>query len=117
MCCTEWPRECSQAFILNRLGVPLNVGVSGILFDPSSICRGICGRACLRRLLSRFIASCHTSVSMHTAMTIGLTSYRSEALGHKALWLMVRIRLLCIEIIDLIIYSVGYTDSGPNDHH
>lgn len=54
---------------------------------------------------------------MHTAMTIGLTSYRSEALGHKALWLMVRIRLLCIEIIDLIIYSVGYTDSGPNDHH
>ena len=45
---------------------------------------------------------------MHTAMTISLTSYRSEAFGPKAVLLMVRICLLGIEIIHLIIYSVGY---------
>lgn len=43
---------------------------------------------------------------MHTALTISLTSYRSETLGHKALLLMVRNCLLYIEIM-YITYSVG----------
>lgn len=48
---------------------------------------------------------------VHTGITISLTSYRSEALGHKAFLLMAPICLLhvCIEIIYLITYSVGCT--------
>ena len=50
---------------------------------------------------------------IRTVMKIGVTSYRSEALGPNALLLMLRICLLRIEIIQLVIHSIGYTDSGP----
>ena len=48
---------------------------------------------------------------VHAAMTISLTSYRSDALGLKALLFMVRICLLhvLIEMIYLIINNVGRT--------
>ena len=89
--------------MLNRLGVPLKEGFSSILLDPSSAWeRRVCGRVCLRRLLSRLIASYHTSVMMHTATKVGLTSYRSEALGRKALLLMLRVCLICIEFPEVV---------------
>ena len=42
---------------------------------------------------------------MQTAMKIGLTSYRSEALGRKALLLMLRVGLIGIEIAEIITHQ------------
>ena len=91
---TECPTHWSQCFILYKLGVPLKVGLCGILSIPVLEEKTVWGRSCRRWLLSRLTASCHLSVldalsqwcsvSMMLCLIKGIcTSYRSKPLETK----------------------------------
>ena len=57
---TEWPRDVNQAFIPNKLGLPVKVEFRGIASKPSATFGIDLGRTSRRLLLRRLMASCTT---------------------------------------------------------
>ena len=59
---TEWPRAVNQAFIPDKLGLPVNVEFFGIACRPSATSGIDFGRTSRRLLLRRLTASCERSI-------------------------------------------------------
>lgn len=72
---TEWPREVNQAFIPDKLGLPVNVEFLGIACRPSATSGIDFGRISRRLLLRRLIASYKQSIWAFSLWKPVLTSY------------------------------------------
>lgn len=72
---TEWPREVNQAFIPDKLGLPMNVEFLGIACRPSATSGIDFGRTSRRLLLRRLMASYKRSIWTFSFRKPVLTSY------------------------------------------
>ena len=72
---TEWPRHVNQAFIPDKLGLPVKVEFLGIACRPSSTSGIDFGRTSRRLLLRRLMASYKRSIRKFSHRKPILTSY------------------------------------------
>ena len=72
---TEWPREVNQAFIPDKLGLPVKVESFGIDWRPWASSGMDTGRTSRRLLLRRLIASYTQSIFASSLEDPDLTSY------------------------------------------